>query len=86
MAEVSTITKKGQVTIPISIRREWGLVPRQRLVFIKSIDKKVEIKPAVDFFNLRGSIKTKAKYSDRKAELAIDQCLTKTYGKKTKNN
>ena len=82
MSDVSTITKKGQVTIPVSIRREWGLFPEQRVVFIKRRDSKVEIRPATDFFSLRGSIRTRSRYSDKKANRVLRQYFSKDYGQK----
>ena len=83
MPELSTVTQKGQVTIPISIRRDWGLQPRQEVVFIRK-NNLVEIKPAVDFFQLRGSIKAKKKkYSDQKANRVVGKYLAEQYGQKS---
>lgn len=76
MVQISTLTQKGQVTIPVSIRRRWGLKPQQRITFVKKGDS-VEIRPMVDFFALRGSVKTRKKYSDQKA----DQALRKYFAK-----
>lgn len=67
MTQISTVTRKGQVTIPVSIRRQWDLDPRQKVVFIKKKDA-VEIRPVISFFDLRGSVKTRKKYSDQKAD------------------
>lgn len=78
MIQTSTVTQKGQVTIPVSVRRRWGLKPQQRVAFVKKGDS-VEIRPMVDFFALRGSVKTRKKYSDQKA----DRALRKHFSKKT---
>lgn len=86
MPEFSTLTKKGQVTIPVSIRKELGLEPKQRVAFVQRDDKRVEIKPATDFFALRGSIKFKKKYSDKKANKAIAEYFAKKYVKGHKSN
>jgi len=85
MPELSTVTQKGQVTIPIAIRDYWGLQPQERVVFIRKQDV-VEIKPAVNFFGLKGSIKTKKRYSDQSANRAVDSYLTKEYEQESKNN
>lgn len=85
MPELSTVTQKGQITIPIAIRRHWGLEPQQQVVFVKKEDA-VEIKPAVNFFELRGSIKTKKKYSDKIANHAVGEYLGKQHAQKTKND
>lgn len=64
MIGYSTITQKGQVTIPVSIREVLGLQPRQRVMIIKDADG-ARIKPARDFFSLFGSVKTKKKMNIR---------------------
>lgn len=66
----TTITSKGQITIPADIRLRFGLVPFQKMVFMEEKNT-IQIKPAVDFFSLKGSIKTKKKYSDQKANQAV---------------
>lgn len=60
MIGYSTITQKGQVTIPAAIRAALGLQPRQRVMITKDTDG-AKIKPAADFFSLFGSVKTKKK-------------------------
>ena len=64
MIGYSTITQKGQVTIPAPIRELLGLRPRQRVVIIKDADG-ARIKPASNFFSLFGSVKTKKKTNIR---------------------
>ncbi|KKU83224.1 MAG: hypothetical protein UY10_C0013G0025 [Microgenomates group bacterium GW2011_GWA2_47_8] len=64
MIGYSTITQKGQVTIPAPIRAILGLQPRQRVVITKDADS-ARIKPAPDFFSLMGSVKTKKKMNIR---------------------
>jgi len=85
MPELSTVTQKGQVTIPVAIRNYWGLQPYEQVVFIKTKDS-VEIKPAVNFFALKGTIKTRKKYSDQAADRAVGKYLTKEYAQEVKNN
>lgn len=80
MPELSTVTQKGQVTIPIAIREYWGLEPQQQVVFVRGEDM-VEIKPVVDFFTLKGSIKHRKKYSDKTANKAVRKYLAKQYAK-----
>lgn len=66
----TTITPKGQITIPADIRVRWGLTPFQKMVFTEEKNA-IQIKPAVDFFSLKGSVSTKKKFSDQKANRAI---------------
>lgn len=41
---ISTITSKGQVTVPVEIRRALGLKPQDKLVF-RVVKGKVEVEP-----------------------------------------
>jgi len=42
---LSTVTRKGQVTIPIEIRTDWDLKPRDKVIFARE-GEKVVIRPA----------------------------------------
>jgi len=42
---VSTISSKGQVTIPADIRRKLGVNARDKIAFILTDDEKVEVRP-----------------------------------------
>jgi len=44
-AYTSNLTSKGQVTIPVEIRRLLGIAPRDKVAFVVS-DGKVQISPA----------------------------------------
>lgn len=62
MNATSTITQKGQITIPLFIRESLDLTPKQKVVFIKEKDR-VIIKRARDFLELSGSIKIKKPFN-----------------------
>ena len=54
---VSTITSKGQTTIPGEIRRHLKLKPGDRIEFVVEADGKVVLMPAtVDVRELKGSL------------------------------
>ncbi len=56
-AIATTITIKGQVTIPVLIRRLLGLQPNDQLVF-SVVDEKIIAEPVKnDFLSLYGSVK-----------------------------
>ncbi len=74
MIGYSTITQKGQVTIPAPIRALLGLQPRQRVVITKDADG-ARIKLAPDFFSLLGSVKTKKKMNIRAMRKSFIQYL-----------
>ena len=41
----ATVTSKGQVTIPIEIRRHLGIGPADKVVFVLNGNGKVELRP-----------------------------------------
>jgi len=52
---ISTITTKGQVTIPVSIRKKYGLCTNDRVDFIIEDDRIVLI-PVKTLRDFRGSV------------------------------
>jgi AbrB family looped-hinge helix DNA binding protein len=50
---ISTISTKGQITLPARLRKQLGMKPRDR-VAIDVIEDAIVIKRAVSFFELRG--------------------------------
>lgn len=66
MFQPLTITQKGQVTIPAKIRRELGLLPKQKVIIVKEADG-AKIKPVKDFFSLFGSVKPRSRPENFKA-------------------
>ncbi len=59
-----TITERGQVTLPVEIRRRLGLKPRDKVAFV--IDEgeiRVE-RPAFSFATLKGSVKALSRPED----------------------
>jgi len=59
----TTITQKGQATIPVEIRKLLGLKAGDQIKFTVGPKKEVEIKPAERFsiMSLYGSLKPKVK-------------------------
>lgn len=51
----ATLTSKGQITIPASVRAELGLEPGTRVEFVKIAEKEYSIKPAtISVMSLKG--------------------------------
>ncbi len=76
--QITTLTTKGQVTIPKKIRDELGLKPGDKVIFEK--DKKaVKIKPAPDFFSFKGALKEKRLPSDKEIEEIAAKEAVKRY-------
>jgi len=84
MIYTTTVTQKGQATIPVEIRQFLGIKTYEKVVFMKK-NNQVILKPIKNFLNLKGSIKTKKKYSDDKANQAVYQFIAKNYAKKKAN-
>lgn len=78
MIGYSTMTQKGQVTIPASIRALLGLQPRQRVVIMKEAAGAV-IRPESDFFSLYGSIKSKRKLNIPAMRKSAKKLLSRRY-------
>ena len=54
---LSTVTSKGQVTIPKPIRDALGIAPNDRVAFIQE-GKRVLIQPVGTLKSFRGAVKT----------------------------
>lgn len=80
MTYTATVTQKGQVTIPVEIRKYLGIKPREKVTFTRLNDQ-VTINPAKDLLQLRGSLKSSRKYSDEEADKRILSYMRKSYGK-----
>ena len=59
----TTITQKGQVTIPVKVRRILNLKTGDKVKFIVTPKKEVKVKPAEKYsiMHLYGSLKSKVK-------------------------
>ena len=56
----STVTSKGQITIPKEIRDQMGLKPGDRVDFVKDRTGRVLLKPInTDIRSLQGILKSK---------------------------
>jgi len=80
MIYTNRLTQKGQVTIPQEIRNFLGIKPRQFVTFIK-YKNQVIITPKKNISSLMGSLKTRKKYSDEKADKSIMEYIKKEYAK-----
>ena len=67
---ISTVTTKGQVTIPVSIRKKYGLGPHDRVDFIAEGDRIILI-PVKTLRDFRGAV-TGSGDPDRERQAAKD--------------
>ena len=77
----STVTQKGQATIPAPLRKELGIKTGEKLIFEKN-GNGILVKTQSQLVNeLYGSLKPriKVKYSDKIADKAIGKMLGQEY-------
>lgn len=65
MSQSSTITTKGQITIPKKLRKDLGLKPKEK-VFFQRQGRRIIIEPLPDFLTLGGFFRSKKKMPDLK--------------------
>lgn len=80
----TTVTKKGQATIPAEIRKKLGIEPYEQITFI-TINDLVVIKPAKDFLSLKGSIESNKKFHNKKTNKSVLEYKKKEYEEKLRN-
>lgn len=75
---ITTVTQKGQVTIPVGIRQKLGLKAGDAVQFFH-LKGKVALKPMPNFFSFRGSIKSRKKFDVKAIERAAEKQAVKEY-------
>jgi antitoxin PrlF len=66
----STITDKGQTTVPKEVREALGIKPRQRLQWDLAEDGSAVVRPEPSALALFGSLKSRKKFPGIKEEKA----------------
>lgn len=66
MANVTSLTQKGQVTVPVEYRRRMGLKTGQKVRF-EYTNGALTLKPFSGLLSLIGIFKSPKKYNKRKA-------------------
>jgi len=70
----TTITKKGQITIPKEFREALNLKPTQRVIIdLEKNTRVVKIKPTEDFLEVAKKIKVKKKTNVLKAREFLEK-------------
>lgn len=86
MTYVTSVTSKGQATIPAPIRKELGIKPGDKIVF-SHVKGEARIKPALSIDSLMGSVKSNRRFSQkllREEEEAIGKYIVEQYLEKEK--
>lgn len=79
----TTVTQKGQATIPAPIRKKLGIKPNSKVVFELNEKNEAVIKPIPDFLTLRGSLKTDKPFDIEDMDKAVEEAVVKEYVKKS---
>lgn len=76
---VSSVTSKGQVTIPVQIRKLLGLKPKAKVAFLQKKDGVHIAIPRYTLNTIKGAVPALSqKYSDKEIrEIAIESHLEK---------
>ncbi len=65
---ISTMTDKGQTTVPQEIREAMGALPRQRLVWEARKDGSAIVRPMPSVMELAGSLKSEVRFAGIREE------------------
>lgn len=76
MTYTVTITSQGQMSIPVDLRRAFGLDKTRKAIVYADGDK-IVVEPVKDILELRGVVKTKKKIPFRTIRNAFEEALAK---------
>jgi len=69
MTYITTVTEKGQITVPKAVRDKLGIKPRQKVGLVE-VGGQYQIKPILNLESLMGSLKPDKKFDKKKAREA----------------
>lgn len=78
---ITTLTQKGQATIPVSLRRKLGLKKGHRILF-EERGGEVLVKKISSLEELQGSLKSRIRFNDKEADKVIEKAVAKDYARK----
>lgn len=81
MQFTTTITQKGQATIPAPIRKKLGIKPNSKIIFEMKNENEAMLKPVADFFTLQGSIKSNKAFDIEAMDKSVGEYLKKEHAK-----
>lgn len=83
MQFTTSVTQKGQATIPAHIRKVLGIRPNTKVIFELKNGNEASIKPVADFFAMKGSIKSNKPFDIKAMEKAVEDAILNRYVKKS---
>ena len=81
MQFTTSVTQKGQATIPAPIRKKLGIKPNTKIVFELKDNNEASIKPVADFFAMKGSVKSDKSFDIKAMDKAIEEAIRVKYVK-----
>ncbi len=78
-SQIVSITSQGQITIPQTIRRAFGIKKAAKALISKAGDK-IIVEPRQNFWSLPGALRSRVKLSDKQLEKA-HQSFAKHWGR-----
>lgn len=82
MQYTTSVTQKGQATIPIQIRKKLGINPNSKIIFEVKTNNEVFIKPVRNFFDLKRSVKSDKPFNIDAMDNAVKDAINIKYVKK----
>lgn len=86
MPYFSTVTAQGTISIPIALRKKFGLHPAQK-VLVQAESDKITIQPPKDLLALRGALSHVAKkkksiqHTIQAEQAAVREAVAERYGR-----
>lgn len=75
MSFVVSVTKQGQISIPVKIRRELGLELYKKALVYPTDTGEIVVEPIIQLTTLRGAVKTSQKVTPRKTRAVFEKYL-----------
>lgn len=76
--KVATVSSKGQITLPLSLRKQLGIEPHERVV-IEAAQDAILIRKAPNFFALAGRFGKRVSPAKERAAM-LDAVVSRTRG------
>ncbi|QQG47473.1 MAG: AbrB/MazE/SpoVT family DNA-binding domain-containing protein [Candidatus Woesebacteria bacterium] len=83
MNYISSVTQKGQTTIPLFLRKKLGIEPKGKVRFEINEKDEVVIKPIPSFFAFQGSVNPKKLFDIDAMDRSVGEHLKREYEKKS---
>ena len=79
MQFTTSVTQKGQATIPAPIRKRLGIKPNTKIVFEIKNGNEASFRPVSDFLALKGSVKSNKPFNIDAMEKAVKDAIVNKY-------